>query len=267
MKAANNALKGNRFAAAASKVAVVCGNTVPDGKMGFLVAAAWRYCRIIPAGKASGGADDPSPCPIFVRLCAVFIVYYPESVMKIAASKIRIIGGKHRGRRIAVPEREGLRPTPDRVRETVFNWLQWEINGAYVLDAFAGSGALGLEALSRGAASVLFVEREADAAARLRTLLAEWQEAHTRVLQGDALHLTPGTRYDVIFLDPPFADGVHAQALTHFLHDGWLKPHGKVYVEMPCAHGELPLPANWIWHRQGRAGRVHFGLLRREVAA
>ena len=186
--------------------------------------------------------------------------------MKVVESKIRIIGGKHRGRRIAVPEREGLRPTPDRVRETVFNWLQWEIGGAYVLDAFAGSGALGLEALSRGAASVLFVEREADAVARLRALLTEWQEPHARVQQGDALRLAPSARYDVIFLDPPFADGVHEQALSHFLHDGWLKPHGKVYVEIPFKHGDLPLPAGWDWHKQGRAGRVYFGLLQREAA-
>ena len=186
--------------------------------------------------------------------------------MKVVESKIRIIGGKHRGRRIAVPEREGLRPTPDRVRETVFNWLQWEIGGAYVLDAFAGSGALGLEALSRGAASVLFVEREADAVARLCALLTEWQEPHARVQQGDALRLAPSTRYDVIFLDPPFADGVHEQALSHFLHDGWLKPHGKVYVEIPFKHRVLPLPAGWGWHKQGRAGRVYFGLLQREAA-
>ena len=186
--------------------------------------------------------------------------------MKVVESKIRIIGGKHRGRRIAVPEREGLRPTPDRVRETVFNWLQWEIGGAYVLDAFAGSGALGLEALSRGAASVLFVEREADAVARLCALLTEWQEPHARVQQCDALRLAPSTRYDVIFLEPPFADGVHEQALSHFLHDGWLKSHGKVYVEIPFKHGELPLPAGWGWHKQGRAGRVYFGLLQREAA-
>ena len=178
--------------------------------------------------------------------------------MKVVESKIRIIGGKHRGRRIAVPEREGLRPTPDRVRETVFNWLQWEIGGAYVLDAFAGSGALGLEALSRGAASVLFVEREADAVARLRALLTEWQEPHARVQQGDALRLAPSTRYDVIFLDPPFADGVHEQALSHFLHDGWLKPHGKVYVEIPFKHRvgqDVSISACYSVRRQNDADR------------
>jgi len=97
-------------------------------------------------------------------------------------------------------------------------------------------------------------------------LLTEWQEPHARVQQGDALRLAPSARYDVIFLDPPFADGVHEQALSHFLHDGWLKPHGKVYVEIPFKHGDLPLPAGWGWHKQGRAGRVYFGLLQREAA-
>ena len=185
-----------------------------------------------------------------------------------AAHKIRIIGGKHRGRRIMIPDRDGLRPSPDRVRETLFNWLQWEIAGAHVLDAFAGSGALGLEALSRGAASVLFADNDTDGVARLRALLAEWHEAHARVQSGDVFLLSPSAaRYDLIFLDPPFADNLHGQALAHFLHDGWLKPHGKTYVEMPCTHEDLPLPAGWVWHRQGKAGRVFFGLLRRGAAA
>ena len=120
-----------------------------------------------------------------------------------AAHKIRIIGGKHRGRRIMIPDRDGLRPSPDRVRETLFNWLQWEIAGAHVLDAFAGSGALGLEALSRGAASVLFADNDTDGVARLRALLAEWHEAHARVQAGDVFLLSPSAaRYDLIFLDP-----------------------------------------------------------------
>ena len=184
-----------------------------------------------------------------------------------AAHKIRIIGGKHRGRRIMIPDRDGLRPSPDRVRETLFNWLQWEIAGAHVLDAFAGSGALGLEALSRGAASVLFADSDADSAARLRALLAEWHEAHARVQSGDVFLLSPSAaRYDLIFLDPPFAAGLHAQAVAHFVNERWLKEQGKVYLEMPFPHGDLPLPPGWVWHRQGRAGRVFFGLLRRDYA-
>ena len=184
-----------------------------------------------------------------------------------AAHKIRIIGGKHRGRRIMIPDRDGLRPSPDRVRETLFNWLQWEIAGAHVLDAFAGSGALGLEALSRGAASVLFADNDTDGVARLRALLAEWHEAHARVQAGDVFLLSPSAaRYDLIFLDPPFAAGLHAQAVTHFVNDRWLKEQGKVYLEMPFPHEDLHMPPGWVWHRQGRAGRVFFGLLRRDYA-
>ena len=184
-----------------------------------------------------------------------------------AAHKIRIIGGKHRGRRIVIPDREGLRPSPDRVRETLFNWLQWEIAGAHVLDAFAGSGALGLEALSRGAASVLFADNDTDGVARLRALLAEWHEAHARVQAGDVFLLSPSAaRYDLIFLDPPFAAGLHAQAVAHFVNDRWLKEQGKVYLEMPFPHEDLHVPPGWVWHRQGRAGRVFFGLLRRDYA-
>ena len=184
-----------------------------------------------------------------------------------AAHKIRIIGGKHRGRRIVIPDREGLRPSPDRVRETLFNWLQWEIAGAHVLDAFAGSGALGLEALSRGAASVLFADNDTDGVARLRALLAEWHEAHARVQAGDVFLLSPSAaRYDLIFLDPPFAAGLHAQAVAHFVNERWLKEQGKVYLEMPFPHEDLHVPPGWVWHRQGRAGRVFFGLLRRDYA-
>ncbi|MFC2407202.1 MAG: 16S rRNA (guanine(966)-N(2))-methyltransferase RsmD [Cardiobacterium sp.] len=184
-----------------------------------------------------------------------------------AAHKIRIIGGKHRGRRIMIPDRDGLRPSPDRVRETLFNWLQWKIAGAHVLDAFAGSGALGLEALSRGAASVLFADNDTDGVARLRALLAEWHEAHARVQAGDVFLLSPSAaRYDLIFLDPPFAAGLHAQAVTHFVNDRWLKEQGKVYLEMPFPHEDLHVPPGWLWHRQGRAGRVFFGLLRRDYA-
>lgn len=184
-----------------------------------------------------------------------------------AAHKIRIIGGKHRGRRIMIPDRDGLRPSPDRVRETLFNWLQWEIAGAHVLDAFAGSGALGLEALSRGAASVLFADNDADGVARLRALLAEWHEAHARVQSGDVFLLSPSAaRYDLIFLDPPFAAGLHAQAVAHFVNERWLKEQGKVYLEMPFPHEDLHVPPGWVWHRQGRAGRVFFGLLRRDYA-
>ncbi|MDO5090657.1 MAG: 16S rRNA (guanine(966)-N(2))-methyltransferase RsmD [Cardiobacteriaceae bacterium] len=180
--------------------------------------------------------------------------------------KIRIIAGKHRGRRIAVPDLDGLRPSPDRVRETVFNWLQFDLPGASVLDAFAGSGAMGLEALSRGAASVLFTDTSNIACERLRTILRDWREAHAHVREIDALQLgDSAARYDIIFLDPPFAAHLHQQAVDKFASSRWLKPGGVLYIERG---GNVPLPQlppGYGWRKQSHAGRLVFGLIGAET--
>ena len=180
--------------------------------------------------------------------------------------KIRIIAGRHRGRRIVVPDLEGLRPSPDRVRETVFNWLQFDLPGANVLDAFAGSGAMGLESLSRGAASVLFTDTSAIACEQLRTLLRDWHEPHAHVRQCDAMQLSESTtRYDIIFLDPPFAANLHQQAINKFCTSRWLKPGGVIYLEQST---DLPLPTlpeGYDWHKQSYAGRLIFGLITAET--
>jgi 16S rRNA (guanine966-N2)-methyltransferase len=120
---------------------------------------------------------------------------------------LRIIGGTWRGRKLRFPAAAAIRPTPDRVRETLFNWLQAAIPGAHCLDLFAGSGALGLEALSRGAAQVTFVDQDEAAAAALRARLTEWQAHGAEVVRGDALRFLgrPAQACDVVFLDPPFA--------------------------------------------------------------
>lgn len=176
--------------------------------------------------------------------------------------KIRIIAGKHRGRRILVPDVPGLRPSPDRVRETVFNWLQFDLAGAYVLDAFAGSGIMGLEALSRGAASVLFTDTNPAAVKPLRGTLQTWREPHAQVRQSDALHLAESSvRYDLIFLDPPFAADMHQQALDKFCSPRWLKPGGVIYIEQEAGSTELQLPAGYAWRKQSHAGRLRFGLI------
>ena len=181
---------------------------------------------------------------------------------------IRIIAGTHRGRRIPVPDVDGLRPSPDRVRETVFNWLQFDLPGASVLDAFAGSGAMGLEALSRGAASVLFVDRNPLAVAHLRERLQEWREPHAHVRQGDALALSDSaTRYDIIFLDPPFAAELHQPALDKFCTPRWLKPGGMIYIEQSAGSPALQLPPGYVWHKQSHAGRLQFGLITAGEAA
>lgn len=180
--------------------------------------------------------------------------------------KIRIIAGRHRGRRIVVPDLDGLRPSPDRVRETVFNWLQFDLPGASVLDAFAGSGAMGLESLSRGAASVLFTDASAIACERLRILLREWREPHAHVRQCDVMQLSESTtRYDIIFLDPPFAAHLHQQAVNKFCTSRWLKPTGVIYIEQSA---DLPLPTlpqGYSWRRQSHAGRLVFGLITAET--
>ncbi|MBM5812805.1 MAG: 16S rRNA (guanine(966)-N(2))-methyltransferase RsmD, partial [Gammaproteobacteria bacterium] len=175
---------------------------------------------------------------------------------------LRIIGGEWRGRRIRFPDRPGLRPTPDRVRETLFNWLSPRIADARCLDLFAGSGALGLEALSRGAAEVVFVESDAAAACALAATVMSLTPARGRVVAADALAFLHGEPrpFDVVFLDPPFGSGLLAAAIHALDTRGWLTPAGCVYVEAPAADGPPAWPGRWREHRSGRAGAVAFRL-------
>jgi 16S rRNA (guanine966-N2)-methyltransferase len=183
---------------------------------------------------------------------------------KAAPGKLRIVGGSLRGSRIAIADAPGLRPTPDRVRETLFNWLMPVIAGARCLDLFAGTGALGIEALSRGAAAVDFVEAEVRLADALRANLARLKQT-AKVYGGDALAFVreADARYDVVFLDPPFAAdlwGVAAQALEAHAR---LSAGAMVYLESPV--DIVPhVPGNWRLHREGRAGAVRFALYRRD---
>lgn len=184
-----------------------------------------------------------------------------------APGRLRIIGGTWRGRKIDVPDREGLRPTPDRVRETLFNWLQAEIEGARCLDLFAGTGILGLEALSRGAATVTWVDRDALAFAPLRAALARLGAAGDLV-QADAAHFLNGSArpYDVVFLDPPYATQLLAPCCKLLEDRGWLTPRAWIYLEQRES-GELPaLPANWELTRSRRAGQVGYHLALRLAA-
>lgn len=180
---------------------------------------------------------------------------------------MRIIGGTWRGRRIRFPALAALRPTPDRVRETLFNWLQGVIGDARGLDLFAGSGALGLEALSRGARTVQFVERDATAAAALRATLTTLG-GHGEVWVGDAFRFLaqPATAFDVVFLDPPFAAGWLGELCTLLERGGWLAARAYVYLEAPARDGPPPLPSTWEVTRETRAGEVR-GLLARRTAA
>lgn len=181
---------------------------------------------------------------------------------------IRIIGGDWKRTPLAVLDLDGLRPTPDRVRETLFNWLGQDLAGQRCLDLFAGTGALGFEAASRGAASVVMVERHARAAQQLRAIKDKLGARTVEVVEADALRLAAGLApggFDVVFLDPPFGEPAvldKAIALTAPL----VAPGGALYVETgaeldPVSHAAL---AGWQVAKRGKAGAVHYHLLRRE---
>lgn len=184
------------------------------------------------------------------------------------ARVLRIIGGSWRGRRLRFPAAALIRPTPDRVRETLFNWLGARVAGASCLDLFAGSGALGLEALSRGAAHVTFVERDAAAARGLRATLAAWGARDALVERGDALAFLTGRArpFDIAFLDPPFTSGVLAEAAALLEGNGWLGAAALIYVECGARAGLPPLPAGWRPLKAKRAGEVGYHLYGRGQA-
>ena len=178
---------------------------------------------------------------------------------------LRIIAGTWRGRRLRFPAAPGIRPTPDRVRETLFNWLGGRVDGAHCLDLFAGSGALGLEALSRGAARVLFVEQDREAARALERLLEEWGARGAALRLGDALRVLegPSERFDVVFVDPPFASGEAARAGERLERGGWLARQALIYVECAARAGAPAMPGSWRLLKSERAGEVGYHLYER----
>ena len=177
---------------------------------------------------------------------------------------LRIIGGRWRGRRIAVPDQPGLRPTPDRVRETLFNWLQPVIVGARCLDLFAGSGALALEALSRGAAEVVAVEQNPLVADGLREVAGKLGTDGLEIMRGDAqayLERVPRP-FDVVFLDPPFGSDLLSH-MPGLLERDWLASPAWIYLECAPGQDEVALPDTWEILRHKRAGDVIYRLARR----
>ena len=175
-------------------------------------------------------------------------------------NRVRIIGGAWRSRILRFPDRPGLRPTPDRVRETVFNWLGQDLTGKSVLDLYAGSGALGLEAASRGAKRVVMVELDAASLRALQANCAALDARQVEVVRDDALEFVRQARaeYDVIFLDPPFAQAPWPALFERL--PGHLARDGVVYCE---SGAPVEVPAGWTLHKQGRAGQVNFILLKR----
>ena len=180
-------------------------------------------------------------------------------------NSVRIIAGVWRGRRIHFPDMPALRPTPDRVRETLFNWLQHSIADTRVLDLFAGSGALGLEALSRGAREVVFVEQFPPAARALQAQLVGFGgAAKGRILEMGAARFlrTPGAPFDVAFLDPPFGTNALAEYIPLLDGGDWLKAGGLVYLENERASGAPALPGHWELLKSKSAGEVGYHLAR-----
>ena len=180
-------------------------------------------------------------------------------------NSVRIIGGGWRGRRISFPDMPGLRPTPDRVRETLFNWLQHDIVGARCLDLFAGSGALGLEALSRGAKELVFVEQAVAASRALQEQLTRLGGASAgRVMEmGAARYLRSAPQpFDIVFLDPPFGRGGLAEYVPMLDTGEWVRSGGLVYLENEKAEGVPRVPAHWQLLKSKSAGEVGYHLAR-----
>jgi len=178
-------------------------------------------------------------------------------------SSVRIIAGQWKGRRLRIVA-DGIRPTPDRVRETLFNWLAPVIEGTRGLDLFAGTGALGIEALSRGASQMVFVERDKAAAQGLRETLKELGCPAVQVLNKDAGEFlqTEPSAFDLVFLDPPF-DGPGLENLCTLLGSrGWLAPGAFVYLETGHRQGPPALPDSWELLQQKSAGQVVYALAR-----
>lgn len=178
------------------------------------------------------------------------------------ANQLRIIGGQWRGRKLRFADGEGLRPTTDRVRETVFNWLQGIIEGARCLDLYAGSGALGLEALSRGAAEVVFWEKNPKAVRALRDNLELLKADRGQVIQGDTLQQLQGPAhpFDVVFLDPPFGRELLQPSLDLLASQGWLAAGARIYIEHASKGEGFTTPPGWELLRSKQAGQVAYHL-------
>lgn len=179
---------------------------------------------------------------------------------------LRIIGGQWRGRKLNIVSADGLRPTGDRIRETLFNWLMPELPGAHCLDAYSGSGALGLEALSRGASSAVLIELDRHAAQQIRDNLTLLKCDLAQVEQANCLSWLadkPSKPFDVVFLDPPFQQNLWADTIALLDQPGWLSEGAAIYIETP-RDLSLNTPTAWQLHREKHAGDVSYRLYYRQ---
>lgn len=182
--------------------------------------------------------------------------------------QLRIIGGEWRSRKVCFMDAEGLRPTPDRVRETLFNWLAPYIEGAHLLDAYTGSGALFLEALSRGAATATVLDVNRQVIDNLKQQLQLLNCDSARLIHQDALTFlkqSEDKKYDVVFLDPPFRKNLLEETCHLLENNHWLTNEAWIYTESEQAPSTLKLPLSWCLHREKKAGQVFYTLWRRRI--
>ena len=184
---------------------------------------------------------------------------------KAGSGRLRIIAGQWRGRKLAIADRAGLRPTPDRVRETLFNWLQADLPGSHCLDLFAGSGALGLEAASRGASSVLMLDKDAATVSTLAANIDLLAASQVRLLQTDAVSFLQGEsrQYDIVFLDPPYQSGLLGPCCELLESRHWLANHARIYLECDAHTVLQEIPENWQCLKSKKAGQVGYHLYSR----
>jgi 16S rRNA (guanine966-N2)-methyltransferase len=187
---------------------------------------------------------------------------------KSAAGQLRIVAGNWRNRLLQIADVPGLRPTPERIRETLFNWLAPKIHGSKCLDLCAGTGALGLEALSRGAGEVVFVERSAVAFKTLKSNIALLGGPNADVLNLDAQQYLGGPSpkpFDIVFLDPPFAADLYDELCRLLVEQRWLADDARIYIEMDKDQPELSLPPGWQVLKNKTAGKVRYMLAATDV--
>jgi len=189
-----------------------------------------------------------------------------KKIPKKSTGKLRIIGGTWRSRQLPVIAQDGLRPTTDRVRETLFNWLQSDIPAARCLDVFAGSGALGFEAASRGAEQVVMLEQSAAACKVLNTNINILQTQKIQCIQTDALRWLPAQteKFDIVFIDPPYASQLLAETCQLLEQYSILADNALIYLEQNSKQALPPLPSNWQLLKQKKAGQIGYYLAKRE---
>ena len=183
--------------------------------------------------------------------------------------QVRIIAGEWRGRKLPVADLDGLRPTGDRMKETLFNWIQADIAGSRCLDLFSGSGALGLEALSRGASTACLVDQSPHVARQLKANLITLKSSHGQVFQGNSLDMVKQSEtlaahgpFDVVFIDPPFNKGLAQASIDALVSTHLLAPTGWIYIEVEKQLGNVSVPVHWALHRDKTTGQVRSMLYR-----